>query len=264
MEYNKEIGMFYDKDACDYDLRYWNNPVVQRMRQSFREQAKQFSGKSMLEIGFGTGLDLIHFGKTHPDRQIFGIDLSAEMVNITMERIESSKCKNIEVLQGSVEEIEILFPNYKFDIIYVFFGALNTVENLNLAANKLVNVLNPNGVIVLTFVNKWYLTGMLIEVLRCRFLRVFSRLKTTWGGYSPSHFLPSHCYTPHQVKEAFSDIKFIGKKGYTIVHPAWFYTKINIKLGKRLSRILWKIDTFLSRTFLWSFGEFGLMVFKNK
>ncbi len=264
MEYYKEIGMYYDKDACDYDSRYWNNHVVQQMRQSFREHVKQFPAKSMLEIGFGTGLDLVHFGKTHPDRLICGIDLSAEMVNITRDRIVSSKCRNIEIFQGSVEDIGILFPNYQFDVIYVFFGALNTVEDLNLAANKLITVLNPNGVIVVTFINKWYLAGMLIEIIRCRFLKVFSRLKTTWGGYSPSHFLASRCYTPGRVKVAFPGMKVLQKHGYTIVHPAWFYTKINSKLGTRFSRLLWSFDNLLSKTFLWRWGEYGLLVFKNK
>ncbi len=262
MQYYKEIGMYYDKDACDYDSRYWKNPVVQQMRQSFREQVKHFPAKSMLEIGFGTGLDLVHFGKTHPDRLICGIDLSKEMVNITRDRIINSKCTNIEIFQGSVDEIGRLFPNYKFDVIYVFFGALNTVENLKIAANNLMSVLNPHGVVVVTYINKWYLAGMIIEIVRCRFLKVFSRLKPTWGGYSPSHFLPGRCYTPNQVKMAFRDMKILQKQGYEIVHPAWFYTQINIKLGNRLSRILWSIDTILSKTFLWRWGEYGLIVFK--
>jgi ubiquinone/menaquinone biosynthesis C-methylase UbiE len=264
MEYYKKIGMYYDKDACNYDSRYWNNPVVQQMRQSFREQVKQFPAKSMLEIGFGTGLDLVHFGKIHPDRLICGIDLSAEMLKLTRERIISSKCNNIEIFQGSVEDIGILFPNYRFDVIYVFFGALNTVKDLNLAADKLKTVLNRDGVIIVTYINKWYLGGMLIEMIRCRFLKVFSRLKTTWGGYSPSQFLPSRCYTPGQVKEAFSGMKVIQNKGYTIVHPAWFYTKINSKLGERYRRILWSVDTILSKTFLWRWGEYGLVVFKTR
>ena len=264
MEYYKNIGLYYDMDACDYDSRYWNNFVVQQMRQSFREHVKKYDARSMLEIGFGTGLDLIHFGKTHPERAICGIDVSAEMVRIAKEKAKIHTCENVDIIHGCVDEMEKLFPNRKFDLIYVFFGALNTVKNLNDAGKNLKKVLNPNGVIVVTYVNKWYLNGMIIETFRLRFSKVFARLKTTWNGYSPSHILPCHCYTARQVKLAFSETKVLYKQGYTIVHPGWFYTKINMKLGRRMSRILWHLDLILSKTFLWRFGEYGLLVFKNE
>jgi len=262
-EYYKEISMYFDKDACDYDSRYWLNPVVQQMRQSFREQVKYFSGKSMLEIGCGTGMDLVHFGKTHPDRKVYGVDISSEMVKLSQEKVAQSGCTNVEVRKGGVDELGTLFPNQQFDIIYVFFGALNTVENLTLTAQNLIKVLNPGGVVVLSFINKWYMGGTLIELLRLRFTKAFERFKPIWGGYSPTHYLPSHCYSASQVKIAFTELKILRRKGYAIVHPAWFYTNINQKLGKRIRRVLWSIDKVLDRTFLWQFGEYGLLVFKD-
>jgi ubiquinone/menaquinone biosynthesis C-methylase UbiE len=261
-EYYNKIGTYYDMDACDYDARYWINPVVQEMRQSFREEVKRFTANTMLEIGCGTGLDLVHFGKIHPGRKIYGIDVSKEMVRLSNERILASGCKNINIYQGSVDEISKLFPNQQFDLIYVFFGALNTVENLNYSAQQLMRVLNPGGGIVFSYVNKWYLGGMFIEIFRLRFARAFARLKTQWGGYSPTHYLPSHCYTPRQVKNAFTGLKVLRKKGYSITHPAWFYTKINQKLGKFRKIFLW-IDHKLDKSFLWRFGEYGLLVFKH-
>jgi ubiquinone/menaquinone biosynthesis C-methylase UbiE len=249
-------------DANDYELRYWNNPVIQQMRQSFREITKKYSAITMLEIGCGIGLDVVHFAKTHPNRKIYGIDVSEEMVRLSTIKVLKSGCANIELQKGSVEDIHTLFPHQKFDIIYVFFGALNTVEDLKKAAHDIIEVLAPGGILVLTFVNKWYLAGVLIDLLRFRFSRAFGRFKTIWGGYSPTHFLPSHCYTPKQVKMAFSPLKVMFRKGYTIIHPAWYFINLNKKLGK-LRRILWFADQLLDRTFLWKFGEYGLFVFKN-
>ena len=41
MSYYEEVGNYYDKDAVDFEQRYWKNPVLQRIRQSFREEVKQ-------------------------------------------------------------------------------------------------------------------------------------------------------------------------------------------------------------------------------
>lgn len=255
--------MYYNMDAQGYESRYWSNPVLQQIRQSFRETVKFFPATTMLEVGCGMGLDLVHFAKTHPKRLIAGIDISPEMVQLSRERLQTYGCSNVTVEVAGAEEIGEVFPGRKFDLIYVFFGALNTVGDLNLAAEKLSESLTDNGIIVLSFVNKWYIGGMLIDMARFRFSRAFSRLKPVWGGYSPTVFLPSHCYTPAQVKRAFHDLKIIRRHGYTIIHPAWFFTQINRKLGRRLSYLLWSIDKVLDKTFLWRFGEYGLMVFKR-
>lgn len=261
--YYNEIGLYYNYDACSYDERYWTNPVIQKMRQSFREEVKRYSGTQMLEIGCGTGLDLVHFSKTHPERKIFGIDISSEMIRLSNERVKQENCHNIEIRQGSNEEIPDLFINERFDIIYIFFGALNTVEDLQIAAKKVQNMLVPGGTLVLSVVNKFYISGMIIDVLRFRFKRAFGRLRYIWGGYSPDHYLPSHCYSPQQVEKAFSRLKIIKSKGYCIVHPGWYFIKINQIIGKRISRILWKVDTLLNKTFFWKFGEYTLFVFQN-
>lgn len=260
--YNLEVGTYYDRDACDYDSRYWSNPIVQQMRQSFREEVKRYSAISMLEIGCGTGLDMVHFGLTHPEREIYGIDISKEMVRLSREKIDKAGCKNVFVEQSTVDDICKLFPEKQFDIIYIFFGALNTVENLNIATESIKQVLKPGGIIVLTFVNKWYIVGIAIELMRFRFSRAFARTKQIWGGYSPFHFLPSHCYTPGQVKSAFTPLQIMKCRGYSIIHPAWYFTGINKRLGK-FRRVLWKIDLILTKTFLWRYGEYVLMVFQK-
>ncbi|MFA6455964.1 MAG: class I SAM-dependent methyltransferase [Bacteroidota bacterium] len=261
-EYYREVGQYYDIDAQDYDARYWANPVLQRMRQSFREETKRYSADTMLEIGCGTGFDLVHFGQTHPDRKIFGIDVSAEMAHRAQERIQDNGCANIVVRQGSEGEISSVYPGQTFDVIYVFFGALNTVDDLKRAARDVAAALNPGGHLVLTFVNRWYLGGILLELARFRFSSAFSRLRKVWSGYSPYKFLPSHCYTPAKIMKAFSELQLRSRKGYCIFHPAWYYTGINRRIN-RFSRLLWKMDAVANTTMLWQFGEYSLFVFQK-
>lgn len=261
-EYYSNISSYYDKDAADYDARYWNNTVLQHMRQSFREETKRYPANTMLEVGCGTGLDLVHFAKTHPERKIFGIDISQEMINKSRQRIQQSGCANIVTTVGTDQEIKKLYPNQTFDIVYIYFGALNTSAELSLAANNLTEVLTPNGHLILSVVNKWYLGGMTLDAVRFRFAKAFARLKPIWGGYSPTKFLASKCYSPKQIQKAFSQLRLVKRQGYCIVHPAWYFTGVNKKIG-RLGKLLWQIDALLNKTFLWQFGEYTLFVFKK-
>lgn len=260
--YYFEVESYYNSDADDFDLRYWENPVLQKMRQSFRDEVKMHKFSSMLEIGYGTGLDMLHFAVTHPEATVAGIDISEEMRKLASNRINKKKLSNAFAAKGSVEDIESLFPGRKFDMIYVFFGALNTVEDLRKASLALQGVLTPGGTMVLTFVNKYYIAGMALEMMKLRFRNAFARLRKTWGGYSPVKKLPSRCYTPSQIRSAFRELNLVKSRGYCIKHPAWFYHGLNHAL-RRFSPVLWKLDTWLNRTPLWSLGEYTLFVFQK-
>jgi ubiquinone/menaquinone biosynthesis C-methylase UbiE len=260
--YYLKVESYYDSDAGDFDHRYWENPVLQKIRQSFRDEVKMHKFSSMLEIGYGTGLDILHFAVTHPESTVAGIDISEEMCKLASNRINAKNVSNAFAAKGSVEDIKTLFPGRTFDMIYVFFGALNTVEDLRKASLALQQALTPGGTMVLTFVNKYYIAGMALEMLKFRFRNAFARLRKTWGGYSPVKKLPSRCYTPSQIRTAFMELSLIKRRGYCIIHPAWFYHGLNRALG-RFSPVLWKADIWLNHTPLWSLGEYTLFVFKK-
>ena len=261
-KYYQQIESYYDSDAEDFDIRYWKNHVLQRIRQDFREEVKRHQFNNMLEIGYGTGLDMVHFAKTHPDVKVAGIDISGEMRNIAHIRAQKENLANVRAEKGSVEDLDNLFPGEQFNMVYVFFGALNTVEDLKKAAEILHQMVSPNGIMVLSFVNKYYLAGMMIELLKLRFRPAFSRLKTVWGGYSPTEFLPSRCYSPNEIKKLFPQFDLLKRKGYSILHPAWYYHGIN-RLLRKFSPFIWKADMLLNKTFAWRYGEYALYVFKK-
>jgi ubiquinone/menaquinone biosynthesis C-methylase UbiE len=260
--YYDKIENYYDEDAGEFDKRYLQNPVLQRIRQDFREEVKRWPFNRMLEIGCGTGIDLVHFGKTHPGVRIAGIDISGSMQNIAREKIDREKLENVSVKKGSIEDIENLFPGERFDMVYVFFGALNTVEDLPGASETLFRLTMGGGTLVLTFVNKYYMAGMLIEMLKLRFGAAFSRLKPQWGGYSPTRHLPGRCYSPRRVKQAFSRFQLVKQQGYSIIHPAWYYHRLN-RMPESIRRALWNTDLLLQKTPLWKYGEYALYVFQK-
>lgn len=263
MSYYQNVGKYYDDDATDFESRYWDNSVLQRIRQSFREEVKRSRADSILEVGFGPGFDLVHFARIMPDANVYGVDVSLEMVRLTQRKIDSMQLANAAVCQGSVEDIERCFPDIRYDMIYVFFGALNTVNDLKETADVLVKRLNPEGKMVLTFVNKWFVAGMGIELLKLRFKSAFSRLRPVWGGYSPTKHLASKCYSPREIKEAFSAVDCVFTRGYSIVYPAWYYHGIHRRMPQVLLRSLWSVDAVLSKTVFGTYGEYMLYVFDN-
>ena len=67
------------------------------------------------------------------------------MVEISKSKIVQVKIDNCDIKQGSPDEISKLYPNKKFDLIFVYFGALNTVGNFKKAAHKIIDVCEDGG-----------------------------------------------------------------------------------------------------------------------
>ena len=263
MSYYDKVGTYYDKDAVDFEQRYHQNPALQRIRQSFRQHTKSYDQNTVLEVGFGPGFDLVHFAEQFPQRNFYGIDISAEMVRLTQEKINQMGLNNAWVAKGSVEDIKVLFPDVQFDMIYVFFGALNTVNNLEAAFADLRGVLSSGGRMVLTFVNKYYIAGTLIELVKLKPKFAFARWKKVWGGYSPTNYLASRCYSPSRIKE-LAQLPCSYERGYSIFYPAWYYHKFHKHLPNGLLHLLWQLDESIARTVLGNYGEYMLYTFEKE
>ena len=155
------------------------------------------------------------------------------------------------------------FKENSIDTIYVFFGALNTCAELENAVSEMAKVLKPGGKIVATFVNKWYAFDIIWNVLMLRPKKAIARLKKIWGGYSPTRFLASRCYSARQIHGFFkTNLKKKNSHGYCIVHPAWYRHHWAPHNSLR-SKIFYKIDSLLQWTPFWNLGEYSLYVYEK-
>ena len=261
-EYYAQVGSYYDENAPQFESRTCTNETHQTIRNSFREETGCYGFSTALEIGYGPGIDMLYFAERYPERQFYGIDISEGMYRQAKTRIQASGVSNADIRLGTVEDIPRLFPDKQFDLIYVFFGALNTVEDLATSAKILTEALAPGGRIVVTAINKWYLAGIMLPLMKGRFRIALQRLQPTWGGYSQTRYLASKCYTPGDIRRAFQGLRVVRKRGYSIAYPAWYQDAQRRKLGP-VAGLLWKLDRLINYTPLWSKGEYLLLVLRR-
>lgn len=260
--YYRKIADYYDTDASDFEQRYTENPILQRLRNEFRRITETYPFNSALEIGCGPGFDIEYFAKTYPDREIDAIDVSPGMVELAEKRIKQNNLTNTSAKTGSVEDLPDLYPDKTWDLIYVFFGGLNTVYDLRKAALTLHKVSHPGTRLVLTFVNRYYLLDALLWTLRLRFDRAPERLFNRWNGYSEKRPLKSRVISSGDVRRAFEpDFKREFRQGYSILYPAWYRANHLPKLGS-IAELLWKADRLINKTPFWNTGEYSLYVYR--
>lgn len=258
--YNK-VNQYYNDDASNFEKRYGDNALLKQIRESFREESRPHIGKRILEIGYGPGFDLAYYSQTYPEAEVYGIDISEEMMHLARKNIAAFSDKNVNLAVGSIEDIPDRFPGVQFDFIYVYFGALNTVQDLERKSTIFKQILAKDGTLVVTIINKYYLMLMLKNLVHGRFSAAFARLRSIWGGYSPYRKLESKCYNFSEVKQIFKDFRLQKKRGYSILFPAWYEHK-KFATRKRFLARSWKIDLRLNRTPFWQLGEYALYIFK--
>ena len=262
-EYYNKVQEYYNYDSEGYGERFAENETLVKLRASFRDNTPIENAQNILEIGFGPGSDLCYFAQKYPDKQFFGIDVSDGMYHWASKQIKEKEIQNVTAAVGTLETIATVFPDQKFDLIYVYFGALNTVVDIEKTAGQLEAILSPNGQMLLTFVNKWFMMGVLKPLAKFRFGIAFKRLGNVWGGYSPQRYLESKCYSSRTIKKAFGRFDMLYKRGYSIVFPAWYENRLVVANPQRAEK-LWQWDNKLQKTPLWNLGEYSLYHFKKK
>lgn len=257
-EYYKEVASYYDDDARDFEQRYDENPVLQKIRNSFREVTERTPFKNILELGCGPGFDVEYFARKYPESIVYAIDISPEMIELTRKRCQMQGLENVKLAVGSAEDIEKVFSGQKFDMIYVYFGGLNTVFDLEKAARDLRLSCTDNATLVLTFVNRYYVTEIPLWLVKGRFGKAFERLRGNWRGYSDFRKIPSRVLSHKDIRKAFSSsFSIVYKRGYSILYPAWYRSHLLKPLSGK-AELLWNVDERLSRTPFWNTGEYSL------
>lgn len=256
----RETGAYYDAFAETAEERYTSNHVLVRVREAFRRAVELHPAASMLDLGCGPGTDLAWFAERYPGRRYAGIDVSPRMVELARAKLAG---RGVRVERGCAEDVPRVFPGEQFDLIYSFFGPLNTEPDLDRAVEALAQAVAPGGVLVLTFVSRSYIVDSAVHLLRGRPRYAVARLANRWRGYSPQTPLQAWLYFPRQIEARFTPAFQVERReGFSILYPAWYRAARFHENGK-LVRALWIADRVLNRTPLWAGGEHLLYVLRR-
>ena len=257
---SRETGAYYDAFADVAEERYTSNHVLVRVREAFRRAVEPHAAASVLDVGCGPGTDLAWFAERYPRRRYAGIDVSPRMVALARTRLA---VQGARVERGCAEDVARVFPGEQFDLIYSFFGPLNTEPDLGRAVAALTQVVAPGGVLVLTFVSRTFVLDSVLHLVRGRARQALARVTNRWRGYSPNTPLDASLYFPRQIEARFAPAFQVERReGFSIVYPAW-YRADRFRPNGALVRALWIADRALNRTPFWSAGEHLLYVLRR-
>jgi SAM-dependent methyltransferase len=256
----RKTGAYYDAFAETAEERYTSNHVLVRVREAFRRAVEPHPAVSVLDLGCGPGTDLAWFAERYPGRRYGGIDVSPRMVELARAKLAS---RAVRVERGCAEDVPRVFPGEQFDLVYSFFGPLNTEPDLSRAVQALAQAVAPGGVMVLTFVCRTYVVDTAMHLLRGRLRSAAARFTDRWRGYSDQTPLAASLYFARQIEAHFAPAFQVERReGFSILYPAWYRAGRFHEQGATV-RALWIADRVLNRTPLWSAGEHLLYVLRR-
>lgn len=150
------------------EVNLWTAPFGRILLENIPMKAQA----KVLDIGFGTGFPLVElsqrFGQTS---MIYGMDIWAEAIVRTKEKINTLGLQNIELFEQSAEQIPL--SDNSLDLICSNLG-VNNFDNKNVVLKECWRVLKPNGQLCLatnpmgTFVELFDLFERLLEELNLK------------------------------------------------------------------------------------------------
>ena len=162
LEQNVRVAAYFDQISSGYSDRYGDqNPFHSyffRQRLKAATEAFEFDGKSVLDIGAGTGALYDELIRRCPDVDYFACDISAEM-------LAQSAIPEGRRFVGQASQIAL--PRDRFDFIYSL-GVTTYQDPAELAESWrfISHRLAPDGTAVLSFTNRAALDHVMRMAMR--------------------------------------------------------------------------------------------------
>lgn len=160
-------------------------------------QFDKWKGKEVLEVGCGTGSDLLRFAQA--GAYVTGIDLSPKSVFLARERLRLYGCEGVAI---EADGESIPYKDNSFDLIYSW-GVLHHTPNTESVIREIYRVTKSGGKICVMLYNRRSLVDLqvwiLFGLLRAKPLRSISSIL---ANYTES--LGTKAYTVDEVREMFA------------------------------------------------------------
>lgn len=114
--------------------------------QLLREMNVQ-PGETVLEVGCGTGRNLVILAKRHPDAFFFGLDASADMLEMADAKLDTERIRNVTLANELAENfyyVNTFEMMDRFDKIF-FSYSISMIPAWSDAIDNALNNLKPGG-----------------------------------------------------------------------------------------------------------------------
>ena len=174
------------KSFADWSHKYDSGILMplffRRIHKKVNNLIGDVNGKSVLDVGCGTGEFIAKISDENPEAKITGIDLSEEMLAIA--RIKNKGRRNIELLIGDSGKLP--FDDERFDYV-ISTVSLHHWPNQKKSVREIYHVLKPRG--------KVLIADLMVPGI---------------GGKGTNRILP-----PKRMRELFSDSGFRNIQQYS-------------------------------------------------
>ncbi|MEM9106631.1 MAG: class I SAM-dependent methyltransferase [Pseudomonadota bacterium] len=100
---------------------------------------------TVLELGCGTGRNLLHVGRRYPTTQLYGVDISMEMLGLAQKSLYRGGCEaNLARADASCFDPQELFGRANFDRVFVSY-ALSMIPPWKRTIAHALQLLAPGG-----------------------------------------------------------------------------------------------------------------------
>jgi ubiquinone/menaquinone biosynthesis C-methylase UbiE len=168
----------------------------------------RYKGKRLLEVGFGTGTDLLQFARG--GAHVTGVDLTPRSADIARRRFEVYHQAG-EFAIGDSEALS--FPDSSFDLVYSF-GVLHHTPDTQRAVREIHRVVRPGGkaIVMLYHRASLYYWGSLVfkhGIVQAElFKETMAEIMSRHVEYSESDGRPLvKAYTREEAREMFGDFR---------------------------------------------------------
>jgi demethylmenaquinone methyltransferase / 2-methoxy-6-polyprenyl-1,4-benzoquinol methylase len=206
----QQVEEMFDSIAPKYDFlnRFLSMGIDRGWRKKAIQSLKDIEPKYILDVATGTADLAIEALKLNPTK-VTGVDLSAYMLKVGQEKIETQKLTHqIELVKGDSEHLQ--FVDNNFDAITVAFGVRN-FEHLQQGINEMFRVLKPGGKIAVLEFSK-----PKVFPFKQVYDFYFKYILPTWGGMISKN-KSAYTYLPESVKhfpEGNEFIAFLNQAGF--------------------------------------------------
>lgn len=144
-----QVEQMFDKIAPRYDLlnRLLSLGIDVQWRKRALRYLKSSPPETLLDVATGTADVALMAAKMLHPKQIIGIDIANQMLDVGREKIHKAALENTITLETGDSE-NLRFADNSFDAVTVAFGVRN-FENLEKGLAEMFRVLRPGGRIVI-------------------------------------------------------------------------------------------------------------------